>query len=259
MHTIIISAFYYRDHEHGAINIFNSPNVIVKNCTFDNNTSDTYFTRQPYQSNAGGLSIGYNSLVATVPLDIMNITVCYCNFTNNHAGFAASPNEVQESRVFSGRGGGLSLVVNVTGIVICTVNNSLFVSNSAENLGGGVYISISESSTLQQFYLFAQNVFTSNTASYGGGFFFANLVIPSINFSQKILIFNSEFTSNKALFIGGGVFVFSSRGLRGSFTKIEKCEFFMNTAGDHGGAVDVESFNVYGNRQNQSPVEFVSW
>ena len=189
----------------------------------------------------------------------MNITVCNCNFTNNHAGLAASPNEVQTSRIFSGRGGGLSLVVNVTGIVICTVNNSMFVRNSALNLGGGIYVSISESSTLQQFYSFAHNVFTSNAASYGGGFFFANLVIPSINFSQKILIFDSKFTGNKALYIGGGIFVFSSRGLRGSFTKIEKCDFSMNTAGDHGGAVDVESFNVYGSRQNQSPAEFVSW
>ena len=190
--------FLYSDHEHGAVNIFNSPNVIVKNCTFYNNTSDTYFTRKPYQSNAGGLSVGYNSLLTTVSLNYMNLTIYNCNFTNNHAGLPASPNEVQESRIFSGRGGGLSLVVNATGIINCIVNNSIFVSNFAENLGGGVYISISEYSALQQFYLFANNVFISNAASYGGAFFFANLVIPSIDFSQNIVVFNSVFTENKA-------------------------------------------------------------
>lgn len=255
----IIIIRIYSDHEHGAVNIFNSPNVIVTNCTFLNNTSDTYFTRKPYQSNAGGLSIGYNSIVTTVPLNNMNITVCNCNFINNHAGLPASPNEVQESRIFSGRGGGFSLVVNVTGIVNCVVSNTIFVRNTAENLGGGVYVSISESSTLQQFYLFANNIFTSNTASYGGGFFFANLVIPFNNFSQTIIIFNSVFTRNMADQIGGGVYIFSSLGLGGSFITIEKCEFLGNIAGDHGGAVDVESFNLYRSRQNQIPAEFVNW
>lgn len=252
-------AFPYSDHEHGALNIFNSPNVIIRNCTFYNNTSDTYFTRQPYKSNAGGLSIGYNSLPGTISLDKMNIIVNNCNFTGNHAGLPASPNEVQESRIFSGRGGGLSLVVNVTGIVNFTVNNSIFVNNLAENLGGGIYVSISEFSTLKQFYLFANNTFTSNAANYGGGFFFANLVIPSTNFSQNIHVYNSVFTKNNAEDIGGGIYVFSSLGLGGSFIKFERCNFFLNTAGDHGGAVDVESFNLYRSRQNQSPVELVSW
>ena len=233
--------------------------MIVENCTFYNNTSDANFTRKAYQTNAGGLSVGYNSLLTTISLNYMNITVHNCNFINNHAGLPASPNEVQESRIFSGRGGGLSLVVNVTGRVTCIVNNSIFINNFAENLGGGVYISISESSTLKQFYLFANNIFISNAANYGGAFFFANLVIPSINFSQNIVIFNSKFRENKAEQIGGGIYVFSSLGMGSSYIKIEKCEFLGNSAGDHGGAVDVESFNLYGSRQSQSPVELVDW
>jgi len=209
------------------VNIFNSPNVIVNNCTFDNNTSDAYFTRQSYQSNAGGLSVEYNSLLTTVSLDNMNVVVTNCNFTNNHAGSQASQNEVQESRIFSGRGGGLSLTVNVTGIVNFTVNKSIFINNIAENLGGGVYISISEYSTLKQLYLFVNNVFTSNVASYGGGFTFTNLVIPSTNFSQNIIMLNSLFTKNKARNIGGGIYIFSSLGLGGSYIKIENCEFLQ--------------------------------
>ena len=238
------------------MNIFNSPNVIVHNCTFYNNTSDK-FTRQPYKGNAGGLSIGYNLLFATISLDIINITVYSCNFTNNHAGSLAY--ELPLNGIFTGRGGGLSLVVNVTGMVICTVNNSIFVNNFADRFGGGVYISASERSTLEQFYFFANNNFTSNAASNGaGGVFFANVVFPSISFSQTLVLYNSTFTENKAEQIGGGIFVFSL-GLGGSFVKIEKCDFFMNTAGENGGAFAVRSVKLYGNRQNQNPVEFVSW
>ena len=240
------------------MNIFNSPNVIIRNCTFYNNTSDAKFTRQPFKGNAGGLSIGYNLLFATVSLDIINITVYSYNFTNNHAGSLASINEVHQRRIFTGRGGGLSLVINVTGIVICTVNDSIFVNNLADNIGGAVYISTSERSTLKQFYLFANNNFTSNAASYGGGFFFGNVVFPSINFSQTVILYNSMFTENKAEQIGGGICVLSL-GFGGNFIKIEKCEFFMNTAGEHGGAFAVQSIKLYGNRQNQNPVEFVSW
>ena len=241
------------------MNIFNSPNVIIRNCTFYNNTSDAKFTRQPYKSNSGGLSIGYNLLFATILLDIINITVYSCNFTNNYAGSLTSTYELPLYGIFTGRGGGLSLVFNVSGIVICRVNDSIFVNNLADNLGGGVYISTSERSSSEQFYLFANNNFTSNAAGYGaGGFFFANIVFPSINFSQTIVLCNSMFNENKAEQIGGGVFVFSY-GLGGSFVKIEKCEFFMNTAGENGGAFAVKSIKLYGNRQNQNPVEFVSW
>ena len=241
------------------MNIFNSPNVIVHNCTFYNNTSDAKFTRQPYKTNAGGLSIGYNLLFATISLDIINITVYSCNFTNNHAGSVTLSNEAQRSGIFTGRGGGLSLVVNVTGIVICTVNDSIFVNNIADIFGGGVYISTSEYSTLEQFYLLANNNFTSNAAGYGGGgFLLTNVVFPSFNFSQTTVLYNSMFTENKAEQIGGGIYVFSY-GLGASFVKIEKCEFFMNTAGENGGAFAVESIKLYGDRQNQNPVEFVSW
>ena len=241
------------------MNIFNSPNVIIHNCTFHNNTSNAKFTRQPYKSNAGGLSIGYNLLFATISLDIINITVYSCNFTNNHARSLALSKEVRRTGIFTGQGGGLSLVVNVTGIVFCTVNDSIFVNNLADNFGGGVYISTSERSTLEQFYLFANNDFTSNAAGYGGGgILLANIVFPSINFSQTIVLYNSMFTENKAKQIGGGIYVFSL-GLGGSFVRIEKCEFFMNTAGENGGAFAVESIKLYGNRQNQNPVEFVSW
>jgi len=256
--VFIVCNFFSRDNQHGAVNIFNSPTVIVKNCTFLNNTATSYFTRQPYQTNAGGLSIGYNDRLFTRPLNIIDITVTDCTFINNHAGRAASPNEVQQQRIFSGRGGGLSIVVNATTFVHCIVNDSLFVNNSAENIGGAVYFSISESSTLHQLYMMSNSTFIMNTAFIGGGYFFANLVVPEKGFYQGIILHTCVFVNNTAT-IGGGVSVFSSLGLTGSHIRYEGCQFLKNSATLHGGAVDVVSYNLYGNREQQGPEEFVNW
>jgi len=233
--------------QHGAINVFNSPTVIIKNCTFLNNTATSYFTRQPYQTNAGGLSVGYNDRLVTGPLDIINITVTDCTFINNHAGRAASPNEVQQQRIFSGRGGGLSIVVNATTIVHCIVNDSLFVNNSAENIGGAVYFSISESSTLHQLYMMSNCTFIMNTAAIGGGYFFANLVIPEDGFYQGIILHTCVFVNNTAP-IGGGVSVFSSLGLAGSHIRYEGCQFHKNSATLHGGAIDITCMETESSR-----------
>ncbi|XP_065919889.1 uncharacterized protein [Dysidea avara] len=254
---VVILNCVFIGNQHGSVNIFNSPTVIVKNCTFLNNTATSYFTRQPYQTNAGGLSVGYNDRLVTRPLNIINITITNCTFTNNHAGHASSPNEVQQQRIFSGRGGGLSIVVNATTVVQCIVNDSLFVNNSAENIGGAVYFSISESSTLHQLYMLRNNTFTMNTAPVGGGYFFANLVVPEEGFYQGIILHTCVFINNTAT-IGGGVSVFSSLGLSGSYIRYEGCHFYKNSATLHGGAVDIVSYNLYGNREQQGPAEFVN-
>ena len=68
-----ILCYFFRNHEHGALNIFNSPNVIIKHCTFRNNTSSSYFTRKPFQGNSGGLSVAYNTELAS--LSVIDVLV----------------------------------------------------------------------------------------------------------------------------------------------------------------------------------------
>ena len=255
----------FRDHEHGAVNIFNSPNVIVKNCTFDNNTSSSYFTRQPFQGNAGGLSVGYNSRLATTSVNDVNITVTDCSFTNNRAApptnLQLSPTELQARRIFSGRGGGLSIVINITSEIHCTLNNSRFINNFAENFGGAVYVFISESSTMNQFYMFENNIFTSNGATYGGACTFvrfSDVLIPE-GFYQTASFHNCSFVNNTAR-IGGGLHVLpSSLGLAGSLISFVKCKFINNTAMDYAGVFDIVSYNFFDNREHLSPVEFQDW
>ena len=260
VYKICVSLFCCSDHEHGALHIFNSPNVIVKNCTFYNNTADTFF-RRAYQGNAGGLSIGYNDRVTTLLLTNINVTVINCNFTNNHAAERFSPHIVQEERLFSGRGGGLIFLINITGmdhILTCTVNNSVFKNNSATNLGGAMYMFSSETSNLEQNYVYANNDFIQNMADYGGGILTSN-EIESRDYLLNRFIYNCSFVDNKAMHIGGGMYMYFAYGFGGDFIRLEGCTFSRNTAGDHGGAFDAVSLNLYGNRQLQRPVEFVNW
>lgn len=233
---------------------------MVKNCTFYNNTADTVFIK-PYQGNAGGLSIGYNDALTMLYLGNINITVVNCNFTNNHAAERFSPHIIQAERIFSGRGGGIIFLFNVTGmdhVLQCTVNDSVFNNNSATNLGGGIYTFSSETSNLKQTYIYANNIFAENKADYGGGILTSN-EIESRDYLLNRFIYNCSFIDNKAIHIGGGMYMYFAYGFGGDFIKLKECEFSGNTAGDHGGAFDAVSYNLFESRQLQNPVEFINW
>ena len=194
-------------------------------------------------------------------MDNISAIITNCNFTNNHAVERFSPHIVQEERLFSGRGGGLIFLVNVTGrdhVLSCTVNNSVFVNNSVTNLGGAMYMFSSETSNLEQIYVYANNVFIRNQADHGGGILTSN-EIESRDYSLNRLIYNCSFVDNRAMHIGGGIYMYFAYGFGGDFVKLEECTFSKNTAADHGGAFDAVSLNLYGNRQLQHPIEFVKW
>ena len=246
------------------MNIFNSLKVMVKNCTFLNNTSSSFFTRKPFQGNAGGLSIGYNTRLATTPLNTFEMVVTDCNFTCNRAfpplRLRASINDAFLEEIFSGRGGALSVPVNITGELSCTVNNSVFVDNHAILLGGSVYVFVGVIAPRNQTYVFGNNFFTLNSASFGAALCFTSHIEPLTNFFQSTVVYNCTFVKNTAKQISGGVFLLPSfRGLEGTYVRFERCLFYSNVAVHHGGAVEVVTGNQFGDRQNQIPVEFVHW
>ena len=120
---------------------------------------------------------------------------------------------------------------------------------------------ISESSIKNHLYLFDNNVFVSNEATYGGACTFvrfSDVLIPE-GFSQRATFYNCTFTNNTAR-IGGGLHVIpSSLGLAGSFISFVQCQFLDNTAMNYAGAFDIVSYNLYDNREHLSPVEFREW
>ena len=252
---------FYRDHKHGTVNIFNSPTVIVKNCTFQNNTSTSFFTRNQFQGNGGGLSIGYNERLAKI--NYVNVTINNCVFINNSAipptHLISSTTVVLAREVFSGRGGGLSIPIKTRAPVNVVVNNSLFINNFANNYGGGLYQFINEE-VGNQTYLFGNNQFINNTALRGAGAVnFGNFGHTMDRTSFIGIFYNCTFDGNSAE-LAGGLHIFPSyHGYSNNFFRMELCKFYNNIARNYAGAIDIISYNYFGSRQHYDPFVFVNW
>ncbi|XP_065897652.1 uncharacterized protein [Dysidea avara] len=253
-------AVFLKDHEHGTVNIFNSPKVIVKNCTFQNNTSTSFFTRKQFQSNGGGLSIGYNERLATI--NYVDVLVNNCVFKNNSAipptKLSSTTTVVLAREVFSGRGGGLSILIKTSVPVNVVVNNSKFINNFASNYGGGLYQFINEE-VGNQTYVFGNNTFINNTALRGAG------AVNFGNFGHTInqtrfngVFYNCIFDGNSAD-LAGGLHIFPSyHGYSNNYIRMELCKFNNNNASNYAGAVDIISYNYFGSRQHYDPFVFVN-
>ena len=250
----------FRNHEHGSLNIFNSPNVIIKDCNFLNNTSDSYFTRKPFQGSSGGLSIGYNANITI--LNSAKVLVTNCGFSNNKAiapsSLYLSTTDILAKNVFSGRGGGLSMPINALWPLNIVINNSKFFNNFAENYGGGLYFHIM-GNVSNQTYLFKNNIFISNIALVGSGAINFGNYGNTVPFSTlHSTIYNCTFENNSAQKGGCLHIVPSYPGLSGNFIRIRKCLFHNNTSIKYG-TIDVSSFNYYKTRQHYQPVHFNEW
>ena len=232
----------------------------MKNCTFHNNTCDSYFTRKPFQGSGGALSIGYNANLAS--LNRADVLVTDCIFSNNRAiappSLFLSTTDILAKNIFSGRGGGLSMPINAVWPLNITINNSVFVNNFAENYGGGLYCHIM-GNVGNQTYLFENSVFIKNRALVGSGAInFGNYghTLPSSTLHSTI--YNCTFENNSAQKGGCLHVVPSFPGFSGNFIKIRKCLFCNNTSTQYG-TVDVSSFNYYKTRQHYEPVHFNEW
>ena len=248
----------FRNHEHCALNIFNSVSVVVKNCTFHNNTCDSYFTRKPFQGSGGALSIGYNAKLAS--LNSANVLVTGCVFSSNKAVAALrlSTTDIFSRNIFSGRGGGLSMPINAIWPLNIIVNNSMFINNFALNHGGSFYCHISENVSNQS-YLFESNIFIKSRALLGSGAINIGNYGYSIPFSTlHITIYNCTFDNNAAQIGGCFRITPSNRGFSGNFLNVINCSFNNNTSTLRG-IVDLASFNYYKTRQHYEPVHFSNW
>ena len=263
MHAITITSdlICFRNHEHGALNIFNCPNVTVRHCTFRNNTSTSYFTRKPFQGNSGGLSLGYNMELA--PLSSVNVLVTECVFINNSADppshLSLTTTDLFQNYTFSGRGGGMALPVNATCPVNVNIHNNLFEKNYASNYGGGLYTFLG-GTVGNQTYMYKNNTFVGNEVGIGSGALcIANHGSTAPSSTLHFTVYKCTFNYNKAQ-VGGCLHMFPSyRGFSGNFIVIKECLFNNNTSIEAGGAIFVRSHNYYQNREYYDPVELTNW
>ena len=253
--------FVFRHHEHGALNIFNSPSVTVKNCSFNNNTSSSFFTRRPYQGNAGGLSIAYNMIFSNTTVISINILVMGCNFTNNHASppttLQLSSTQLLLMNIFTGRGGAVAMPINITSPLNCVVANNTFINNSANNFGGSIYWFIG-GPLRNQTFLIKDNIFIGNSASIGGVMaFITSQTIPE-TYSIQNTIQNCTFMQNTAK-ICGCVNHYPLLGLAGGLIQFIDCKFYNNSASLYAGTIDIVSYTFFDSRGHQEQIHFTNW
>ena len=261
VYIIVILIFCFRNHEHGSLNIFNCSNVTVRHCTFRNNTSTSYFTRKQFQGNSAGLSLGYNTGLA--PLSRVTVLVTDCVFINNSADppshLFLSTTDLIEEYFFSGRGGGIAMLVNVTCPVDVIIKNNLLENNYAKSYGGGLYSYIN-GITSNQTYILESNMFISNEAELGSGAInFGNYEATLPFYTLHGTIYNCTFKHNRADTGGCLHMVPSLHGFSGNFIMIKECIFYNNTSIDSGGAIDITSYNFYYSRQHYNPVQLIDW
>ncbi|XP_065905479.1 uncharacterized protein [Dysidea avara] len=257
--TVVINNCHFLHHEHGAVSIYNSQDVTVKNCKFLNNTSDSYFTGRPYQGAAGGLSIGHYSVVSNVQLNNISILITDCNFTGNFASppsnLTVTSTEVLMNQIITGRGGAVIVLVNVDTPFHFVTRNSFFLNNVADNIGG-VFYCLTNGGKINQTFMFHNSVFIGNSGSSAGAVAFIILLNRPVDFVVHYIVRNCTFTDNLANSGVGGATTFSSLyGIPNIFSLFEYCIFINNTAALSGGAVDITSYNFFETR-NVIPVIF---
>ena len=235
----------------------------MKNCTFHNNTSDSFFTRQPYQGGGGGLSIGYEHTKSTIQIKSIDILIINCKFISNTAAILSritlTSTEILIYQIFPGLGGALSVLVNMNTPLNFVFNDSIVMNNYAEISSASIYCVIQRGS-IYQTYLFANNIFMNNTAPIASGLSFFNLLNRPVTFAVYNLIYNCTFIHNTARSeVAGAANIYPLYALRNTLVIFRDCQFYNNSAQLYGGAVDITSYNFFENREAAFPVEFINW
>ena len=188
------------------MDIYNCGYPTVTNCTFAHNGPTYIIKRQRYRGHSGGLSIGYN-LDAVVGYN-PQVLVANSSFINNSVMTRlTAATQVLQNRIFAGRGGGASIIINAADSVRALVEDCYFAENSALTLGGGLY-------TIPDGPLTGHNVIVNRTKfvknhSFGGGGGLQLVYIDPGSLSRllSVMAYNCEFIGNTAT-IGGAIYVF---------------------------------------------------
>ena len=189
----------------GAVDIYNCGYPTITNCTFQNNGPTYIIKTQRYRGHSGGLSVGYNydSVIGYNPL----VLVSNSTFINNSVMTRLTTDtQVLQNRIFTGRGGGASIIINAADSVFALVEDCYFGENSALTLGGGLY-TIPDG--LSNHTIIVNRTKFINNRSLGGGGGLQQVYINPGSLSRllSVLTYNCDFIGNTAT-VGGAIYQF---------------------------------------------------
>ena len=203
--------------------IHNCINVTISDCYFLNNYG-TGIILEPYRGNSGALAITYNYMDTSLNDPI--IIVSDCMFINNSAINHSTSNQVFSTKIFTGRGGAMAILVNESNFTVTVrVINSNYTNNYA-SLGGGLYMFLSG------YALHNASVencaYHSNMANLGGGGIVSAGTRGLVSMQRTISYTDCHFESNLALVGGGMLFSLVYSGGQSNIGHFTRCTFIGN-------------------------------
>ncbi len=205
----------FRWFSQGAIDIYQSPQINVQNCIFENNGPVFILRNDQYRGHAAGLAIGYDENDSTSSSHIASgqVSVINCTFRNNTSDPSSNlntysylepnrPHEIFRGFILSGRGGGLAINVNSSFPFYVSIQDCLAENNKAQAFGGGVYLLFGAYASHHMEMKGTRIV--NNECEVGGGLSLAALegVHDGLNWS----ITDTIIGGNRAA-LGGGVYM----------------------------------------------------
>ncbi len=193
---LIKDTYFYKNHaarHGGAIDWFTSDDSMIYNCTFIENNVSVGSGGAIYLSDDHG--------------DCVNMTVIYCNFTNNHAkSGGAISNQIYGSHIL----------------------NSTFVNNTADEYAGDIFTGNEKANSTEIVYC----NFTGSNANVGG-----SISIVHVKFISILnCTFNKTFSKTGE---GGAISIISNTNLNlhADSNVIDNCNFTYCIAATRGGGI----------------------
>ena len=220
--------------------ISNSPQVFVSNCTFTNNTSLGIGTER-YSGNAGAVAIGYDDRPKPEHLQNMPpvIRIIGSAFKDNNstaveARYQYDAGQVLGQRIYNQRGGGVACYFGASNYSAdVEINGCTFEGNHVRDSGGAVYMFLSgqdngHSVKIQECDL------GNNIASVGGGIELTFDTTIANNMSpvklNHAIIENSNFIGNMGRYGGGYSLIQINTRENLNNVTIKNCTFIENMA-----------------------------
>ena len=193
---VIVNNCVFRNFIQGALDIYNCLSVNITSCVFEYNGPAAVVKLETFRGHSGGLSLAYSSLEVSPEFSVRD-----CNFTNNTAdpslGVQRTTSQVFQQRVFTGRGGGLAVLINGVQPVNGTIENCVFSDNMAHSFGGGAYTA---QNGLSNHTIHVKDcLFIGNSAGSGAGGLHAFFIDSGDNYhSNKMIATGCTFVRNQS-------------------------------------------------------------